>query len=153
LAQDPVVDEVSFEERYERNIKKSRINGVYIPKDLEEAMTELVALSTEEAIAKFKAGEEELVARRLHFGLGRWMIYNWNFYEGSRFSHYLKEKGINHPDDQARFVIVSLHRKLNNKDIDEEGQVLAFQMAREKERLQKIKIVKEETRIREIDHR
>lgn len=153
LAQDPVVDEVTFEERYERNIKKSRINGVYIPKNLDEAMSELLALSSDEAIAKFIAGEEEVVAKRLHFGLGRWMIYNWNFYEGSRFSHYLKEKGIHHPDDQARFVIVSLHRQLNQKDINEEGQILAFQVAREKERLERIKVVKEETRIRQIDHR
>ena len=152
LAQEPIVDEESFDERYARNIKKSRINGVYIPKNLDEAMSELVALSSEESISKFKSGEEELVAKRLHFSLGRWMIYNWNFYEGSRFSHFLNEKGITHPDDQARFVIVSLHRQLNAQDIDEEGQIFAFQQAREKDRLSKLKVIKEETRIRQNDH-
>ena len=149
FAQDPVSDEQSFEERYARNIKKSRINGVYIPKNLDEAMMEVEALSTDEALAKFKSGEEELVAKRLHFGLGRWMIYNWNFYEGSRFSHYLKELGINHPDDQAKFVIVSLHRKLNNLPLEIDQQIAEFQKAREKERLDKIKVIKEEKRIRQ----
>jgi len=151
-AQDPIADEESFDERYKRNIKKSRINGVYIPKDLEEAMSELVALSSEESITKFKGGEESLVAKRLHFSLGRWMIYNWNFYEGSRFSHHLKSQGLNHPDDQARFVIVSLHRKLNGKEIKAKDQIQAFQAAREKERLAKLKVIKEETRVRQNEH-
>ncbi len=151
-AQDPIADEETFEQRYSRNIKKSRINGVYIPKDLDEAMDEIEALSSEEAIAKFKSGEESLVSRRLHFGLGRWMIYNWNFYEGSRFSHYCKELGIAHPDDMARFVIVSLHRELNGKDLNIDGQVRQFQEERNKKREQKeseAKLLKEETRIRE----
>ncbi|WP_235296883.1 DUF6794 domain-containing protein [Portibacter marinus] len=146
--QDPVHDEKSFEERYERNIKKSRINGVYIPKDLDEAMSELLALSSKEALEKFKNGEEVVVAKKLHFGLGRWMIYNWNFYEGSRFSHFLSQKGITHPDDQAQLVIVSLHRKLNGRDLDVEGQIQTFIKAREEERNTQLKVLKQETRIR-----
>jgi len=38
-----------YEQTYKRNIKKSRINGVYIPKNLEEAFMELDALSPEGA--------------------------------------------------------------------------------------------------------
>ena len=152
FSQDPVDSEETFDERYARNIKKSRINGVYIPKNMDEAMTELQALRSDEALDKFKKGDEAMVARKLHFGLGRWMIYNWNFYEGSRFSHYLSQQGLTHPDDQAQLVIVSLHRKLNAKDLDLMGQIETLSSARAEERNKKVKVIKEETRIRD-NHR
>lgn len=149
-AQNAPEDELTFEEKYERNIKKSRINGVYIPVDLEDAINEIKALSTQEALLKFKAGEEEVVSRKLHFGIGRWMIVNWNFYEGSRFSHFLKELGIHHPDDQAQFVIICLHRHLNNKTLKIEELVSDLQLYRLKllEEQQKQSFVKEDTIIR-----
>ena len=106
-----------FEKQYERNIRKSRINGVYIPKDLNDAINELVKLSPPESLEKFKIVSEDIVAKKLHFGMGRWMIVNWNFYEGSRLSNYLKNLGVGHPDDMADFLIVSLHRHLNGKDL------------------------------------
>lgn len=112
--------EIAYAKQYEENIKKSRINGVYIPNNLEEAFHELKALSTPESIHKFKLADEEMVVRKLHFGLGRWMIYNWNFYDGSRFSDYLKQKGLSHPDDMARFVMICFHRYLNDQALEEE---------------------------------
>ncbi len=152
FSQDPVENEQSFEERYAQNIKKSRINGVYIPANLEEALNELQELSSEEALLKFAKGDEALVVKRLHFGLGKWMIYNWNFYEGSRISHYIKELGISHPDDQASFLITCLHRKLNGKDLDIANQVNYFHDYRKKllqEKLDGAVLIKEETKIRE----
>lgn len=118
LAQDSL--EVKFNKKYLENIQKSRINGVYIPRDMDDACKELTELSSEESIEKFKNAEEMMVVQKLHFGLGRWMIYNWNFYDGSRFSHYLKEKGLSHPDDMAKFVMICYHRMLNEKDPEEE---------------------------------
>lgn len=109
-----------YEKQYERNIRKSRINGVYIPKDLNDAIEELIKLSPPESLNKFKTVSEDVVAQKLHFGLGRWMIVNWNFYDGSRLSHYLKSIGVGHPDDMADFLIVSLHRHLNDKDLKTE---------------------------------
>lgn len=147
IAQNSEEDGLTFEERYELNIKKSRINGVYIPVDLEDAFNEIKALSTQEALSKFTAGEEAVVAKKLHFGIGRWMIVNWNFYEGSRFSHFLKELGIHHPDDQAQFVIITLHRKLNNKPLNIEELVILLQQNRLKllEEQKKQSVTKEET--------
>lgn len=94
--------------------------GVYIPKDLDDAFKELSDLSSPESLQKFKLSDEMTAAKKLHFGLGRWIIYNWNFYEGSRFSHYLKQKGLSHPDDMAKFVMICFHRHLNNKPLEEE---------------------------------
>jgi hypothetical protein len=111
---------MAFNKQYKENIQKSRINGVYIPEDLNDAFKELRDLSNPESLNKFKLAEEMMVAKKLHFGLGRWMIYNWNFYDGSRFSNYLKEKGLSHPDDMAKFVMICFHRHLNNTDLEED---------------------------------
>lgn len=110
--------EAEYLQQYEKNIKKSRINGVYIPATLKDAFDELTELSTAEARAKFKSGEERLVSERLSRGLGQWMIVNWNFFEGSRFSHYLKtELGVNHPEDMAQVVMIAFHRYLNERPL------------------------------------
>jgi len=115
------------EAKYKRNIKKSRINGVYIPKDHIEALEELKEMSPAESLAKFRTQSEDMVVKKLHFGLGRWIRYNWNFYEGSRLSEQLKSIGVSHPDDMSTFLMRLLHRQLNNNPLNEKE--LAMQMA------------------------
>ncbi|MBK8705690.1 MAG: hypothetical protein IPN33_20420 [Saprospiraceae bacterium] len=88
-------------------------------------------------------------ARKLHFSFGRWIIHNWGFYGGSRFSHFLKGLGIHHPDDMAQFVIVSYHRNLNRKPLDVKAQITYYQEKRAKEneeKLKKGKVLHQETR-------
>ena len=85
---------------------------------MDQAYQELLALSSKESIEKFKNAEKEFVVGRLHYSLGRWMILNWNFYEGSRFSHHLTDLGLSHPDDMARFTLLTFHDHLNNVEID-----------------------------------
>ena len=122
----------TFEKEYQKNIKLSKINGVYIPSSLDEAFNRLEKLSPPASIAKFQTGEELIVAEKLHFGIGRWMMVNWNFYGGSRLSHLLKQKGVMHPDDMAQFVLRSFHRKLNNKPLEENALVEELVLARKK---------------------
>ena len=112
-------NEKDAETKYKRNIKKSRINGVYIPKDYMEALKEIKEMSPPEALAKFRGAKVDQVIKKLHFGLGRWIRYNWNFYEGSRLSHSLKEMGVSHPDDMSTFLMTLLHRELNNLPMEE----------------------------------
>lgn len=106
-----------FEKQYQRNILKSRINGVYIPKDIDDAIIQLEKLSPIKSLEKFKNAPEDIVAQKLHFGIGRWMIVNWNFYGGSRIEYFLKNMGVGHPDYMADFLIVCFHRHLNGKDL------------------------------------
>lgn len=110
--------EEEFKATYAKNIKKSRINGVYIPKDMVDAFMELDNLSTAESKAKFRSGTEDVVAKKLQRAIGQWMIVNWNFYEGSRFSHHIKGIGVSHPEDMAEFMIRSYHRYLNQVPLD-----------------------------------
>jgi len=105
-----------IEEQYAFNIQQTHINDVYIPEDVDDAMTELDRLSDETGRAKFLETDEDNAAKVLVKGLGRWMIVNWNFFDGSRLSHYLKEMGVSHPDDMAKFLIVSYHRYLRGAD-------------------------------------
>jgi len=112
--------EKAYDKEYQKNIILTKINGVYIPGTLKEAFRRLSKLSPPSAIDKFKTAPEKKVCKSIHFGLGRWMIENWNFYGGSRLSHLLKSKGVLHPDDMAQFLLRTYHRHLNTLPLDEE---------------------------------
>ena len=123
-----------FEANYAKRIKEEMLFGVYIPVDLDDAYSELNRLSNPEAIGGFKNAPEDEIRRKLHFGLGRWIMSNWGLEEGSRISHYLKLKGISIPDDMVRVIIVTWHRKLNGKPLmlEEEIAVIKTRMEAEK---------------------
>ncbi len=151
LAQDPPVTEDEFEKAYQKRIKKEYLNGVYIPKDLADCFIQLNRLTDDESKAKFKNMTEEDAAHKLHFSLGRWIIYNWGFYEGSRLSFYLKNLGISHPDDMAQFVIITYHRNLNKSKLDVKQLIDHYAEKKEmdrKKRLEQGEIIHEEKRKR-----
>jgi hypothetical protein len=104
---------------YKANIKKSRINGVYIPKDATEACTEIIRLSPKESLDKMTSMDEAIAAKKLHFGIGRWIALNWSFDDGSRYTHYLKNKGILFQDDMIDYTLICLHRYLTRKPLEE----------------------------------
>lgn len=115
----PANTRLEHEKSYKERIAKEEIDGVYIPKDVTEAFSELDRLISSDGKNKFRAATEETVTKKLFFSLGRWVSYNWGFYEGSRLSHHLKEKfNLSHPDDMAIFIITAYHRSLNKKPID-----------------------------------
>jgi hypothetical protein len=79
------------------------------------------------------------------------MIVNWGFYEGSRLSHFLKEAGLEHPDDMARALVVCFHRSLNGLDIRFDDEVAFYKAFRDEERAARVreqKVISEEKRIR-----
>lgn len=83
---------LSKDSLYNENIKKSRLYNVYIPRDIDDALIKLIELTNEDARLPLLKIDEHTMAKKLYFGLGRWMEYNWNFEEGSRFSHYLRTR-------------------------------------------------------------
>lgn len=110
-------------EDYNWRIQQRVLFNVYIPADLQEAFEELKDKTEEEALDRFKRADVDEIGRKLFFGLGKWMASNWQFYEGSRFSHYLRDMGITHPDDMKVFLIESFHLHLNNEDLNIEERV------------------------------
>ena len=141
----------SYDKTYQKRIKKEKLFGVYIPKDLGDAFARLNRLISKESKVKFKRANEGVAIRKLHFSFGRWMIHNWGFYEGSRFSHYLRKLGIYNPDDMARFVMTTYHRNLNRKPLEVKELVEMFQAnqaKKKKERLSEGTVISKTTKKR-----
>jgi hypothetical protein len=152
--QDPPSSKEEYEAAYKKRIQREILYGVYIPKDLTDAFIQLNQLIDEDSKKAFKNYPEEEAARQLFFSFGRWITHNWGFYGGSRLSHYLKELGIHHPEDMARFIIITYHRNLNRNSLNVKALVEQFQEARKQEAEEKRKdatILHEETRKRERD--
>lgn len=121
--QSPPQTPEEYQANYNNRIKQEMINGVYIPFDLDDAFSELERLSDPKGLVEFKSAPEDSVRRKLHFGLGRWMLINWGFEEGSRLSHYMKGRGVSVPDDMVEVIIITWHRKLNSQPIKFEEEV------------------------------
>ena len=115
--------EAEYMAEYNKRITMEMINGVYIPADLEDAFSELNRLSDPKGIIEFKTTPEDSIRRKLHFGLGKWMLLNWGMEDGSRISHYLKQKGITLPDDMVEYIIVMWHRNLNGKPLKSDEEI------------------------------
>jgi hypothetical protein len=119
------------EDVYNWRILQEELDGVYIPADIAECFIELDKKISVDSKAKFMAADELTVMRQLHYSLGRWIWYNWGFYEGSRLSVYMNKVGVKQPEDMADFIIVAYHRYLNKKPI-EPAQLVAFFIERKK---------------------
>jgi len=146
--QAPSVDDPA-EEAYQKRIKRTRINSVYIPKDLYDSFTQLDRLMDVPTRNKFKSLTEEEAGKK--FYLIMWMCNNWGFYEGSRLSHYVRQMGITNPEHMAHFIITAYHRQLNEQDLGIKERVTFYQKktAEAQERKKKNQtIIHEETRQR-----
>jgi len=135
-----------YEKEYQSRIKKEKLFGVYIPKDLTEALDILENKMEAPAKERFVAFTEDEV--RIKGAFRMWIKNNWGFDGGSRLSQYLKDRGVHHPDDMAEVIMISLHRHLNNKPLDVDGQVKAIQEKRKKQledKQKKAVVIKEET--------
>ncbi|MFT4760973.1 MAG: DNA-binding transcriptional MerR regulator, partial [Saprospiraceae bacterium] len=70
----------------------------------------------------------------------------------SRLSAYIKDLGIYHPEDMARFIIIAYHRNLNMKFLDIKELMNIFHEKQNKEKEELInsgEILHQQTRTRE----
>ncbi len=122
------------EDIYRWRVKQDKLAGIYIPKDLAECFIELDKKVSKGSKAKFKSIDEMTAMTKLHYSLGRWIWYNWGFYEGSRLSVYLNKVGVKHPEDMADFIVVAYHRHLNKTPLEGKELVEFFKKRRAKEK-------------------
>jgi hypothetical protein len=105
---------------------KSEIDGVYIPKNLSQALSEADEFYSDSTKAEIiKMTEDEFIGR-YHMGTGLWMRNNWVLWEGSRLSRYFNRKGIKHPDDMSGIILTSYHRQLTGKEINLKEQISSY---------------------------
>ncbi|MFT5164958.1 MAG: hypothetical protein ACI8P3_000182 [Saprospiraceae bacterium] len=152
FSQEPPSSEKDIEKAYQKRITKEYIYNVYIPQDLTDAFVQLNKLIDKESKKNFKEVNEGVAVKKLHFSLGRWMIYNWGFYEGSRLSHSIRQMGIYHPDEMARFIIITYHRYLNKEELKVKELIEQFAEQQEKAkeaRKSRGKVIFEEKRKRQ----
>ena len=145
----PASTEEEYEKSYQRRIKRERLHGVFIPKDLADAFVQLNILVDKSSQTKFKGMPEADAVKKLHFSFGRWIIHNWGFYGGSRYSDYLRRLGIYHPEEMASFTILMYHRYLNKTDLDVKAYMEKYKADKEaakKEKLKNAKVLETYTR-------
>ncbi|MBK9272270.1 MAG: hypothetical protein IPM48_11815 [Saprospiraceae bacterium] len=145
------LDSVEFIKNYNERILLSRINDVYIPKDTDDAMAELLRLTDSEGRKKLITASEDTIASKLHFSLGRWISINWGFEEGSRLSHYYKLKGVTETDDKIDLLIRAFYRTVKSDPIMEDKLVNHYIAKRKKEhelRSKKFKSMYHEKRLK-----
>jgi hypothetical protein len=102
------------------------IDGVYIPKDLEDCFKQIDSFWSDSTKLKVKNRTEDEFTGKAHFGFGMWMRNNWRLWGGSRLSKYFNELGIDHPDDMSGIILNSYHRYLNSKEINLNEQILKY---------------------------
>jgi len=147
----PASSESEYERRYKDRITKDRLYGIYIPRNLDDALAQLDKSISPESQALIKKIPEDSVCAALHGRLGLWMITNWGFYEGSRLSHYLRSAGVTYPDDMADFLILAYHRHLNGKPVEIKELAKYYRETRKKEfqeEKKEGKVISEEVRKR-----
>lgn len=134
-----------YELEYKKRITKKYLYGRYIPSDILDACKELTRLSDPRAIEKFKSNPEDTVVKKLHFGLGKWVMHNWGLQDGSRYGHYFKSKGLSYPDDMVKITLMAWHRSLNDVNLDfkvEVDKLVALRKKEWAERKKKRKVIK-----------
>src|SRR5512140_1014411 len=67
------------------------INGVYIPKNLEDCFKQIDSFWADSIKQKVRAMSEREFSGQAHFGFGLWMRNNWQLWSGSRLSKYFNE--------------------------------------------------------------
>ena len=108
------------------NSYKSEIDGVYIPKNLEDAISEVNGFYPDSLKTEIRKLSENEFVGQYHMGTGLYMRNNWNLWGGSRLSKYFKRKGIKHPDDMSGIILTSFHRRLTGKEINFREQVSEY---------------------------
>lgn len=113
--------------RYERNINADSIDGIYIPKNLDECFQQIDFFWSDSLKKEVKNMSEDDFTTNAHFGFGLWMRNNWALWGGSRLRTYFYEMEVFHPDDMSGIILDSYHRYLNGKAINLEEQIKYYQ--------------------------
>lgn len=134
-----------YEKIYHERIQLERINDVYIPLNIEDAMVELDRLTDKKTAKSLVDLPEDTIASKLHFNLGRWMQINWGLEEGSRLAHNLKSRGLSFPDDMEDLIIRCWYRHLSKKPLEDQKLIERYIIQRKLDYAKKLSKFKIDT--------
>jgi len=107
------------DEEYQKNIQSDSIDGVYIPKNIEECFLELNKILSKEEIKQFKELKSKDETFTYHFSIGMWIRNNWGLWGGSRIQLYMKDRldmFSSEPDDMSGMILEFYWEWLNGKN-------------------------------------
>ena len=89
-----------------------RIDGIYIPKDIDEAIDSLdVIISPEDKRFITDSLSLDDFCAVCHLSLGMWIRNNWGLWGGSRLQRYLLDRNVIHPDDMSDNILKAYYKK------------------------------------------
>jgi hypothetical protein len=97
-----------------------------IPKTLDEAVDFLYDNLTAGLLVEIQDLSEDEFVGRSHFGHGTWIRNSWGLWSGSELSRWFQYRGIFHADDMSSIILTSSYRKIINKPINLDEQVLIY---------------------------
>lgn len=102
-------------------------NQKNLPKNLDEAVSYFENTWSESQKEDFRKLPEDSAVAQLHFSVGLWIRNNWIRNDGDPgLKNYFNSIGVSNPDDISSIILTSLHRKLNNRQVDLNGQVESY---------------------------
>ena len=100
---------------YLAKLNKDTLNGVYIPKDITESLSELDKLLDKKTKDLFiNKDEDKVIASVYRFNPGLWIRNNWGLWGGSRLQKYFNDLGVKDPEAMSVLILTCYYRKTNN---------------------------------------
>ncbi len=98
---------------YMKRTEQDSINGVYIPKNIQDCFTSLDSLLSQKDIDFIKSLPNKEETIQFHLGLGMWLRNNWGLWGGSRLQLYFFDKNVNQPDEMSSLILEYYYDWLN----------------------------------------
>lgn len=97
--------EAREEQEYQKRFKQDSINGVYIPKNMEDCFLQLNKLLSKKDITQIKNLKNKNETGKYHLSLGMWIRNNWGLWGGSRLQKYIMDRIQTEPDGMSSLVL------------------------------------------------
>lgn len=105
---------------------RHNIDGVYIPRNLNDAILLLDAELSDSIRTIIKNMSEDDFLVDSHFGIGASIRNRWGLWKNSRLSRYFKKQGIRHPDDMSSIILTSYYRYLTKQEVRLKDQIAFY---------------------------
>jgi len=97
------------------------------PTNIEECHKIILDNSDEDNLNSWLKMDEESAIGISHHGIGRGIRNEFHLWEeDNELVKFFNNLGIKHADDMSGMILTSLHRKLNGKDMDYDGQIKGY---------------------------
>lgn len=94
----------------------AKIDGVYIPRDVDDAINVLDTLLTSGQKDTLRSLSYSDYTSGLHHGLGRALRNDWGLWDGSRLCSYFTSSGMYHPDDMSSYILLAFYHHLHGTE-------------------------------------